>query len=65
MPTFTARRPSTLAAPAAPAAPAAHKPRNPLVAPALMRQAGRHASAKPRQAARRALKQQLTELDSP
>ena len=44
---------------------AASKPRNPLVGPALMRQAGRHASGNPRQAARRALKLQITQLDSP
>jgi len=41
------------------------KPRNPLVAPALMRQAGRHGgSAKPRQAARRELQAQIAQLDS-
>ena len=57
MNTFTATaRPLTLAA---------RKPRNPLVGPALMRQAGRHASGNPRQAARRALKLQITQLDSP
>lgn len=41
------------------------KPRNPLVAPALMRQAGRHGSTKPRQAARRELQQQITALGQP
>lgn len=42
------------------------KPRNPLVAPALMRLAGRHGSneKKPRQAARRDLQTQLAQLDS-
>ncbi len=41
------------------------KPRNPLVAPALMRLAGRHGSnAKPRQAAHRDLQRQIAQLDS-
>ena len=41
------------------------KPRNPIVAPALMRLAGRHGnSAKPRQAARRELRAQIAQLDS-
>ena len=41
------------------------KPRNPLVAPALMRLAGRHGnSAKLRQAARRELRAQIAQLDS-
>ncbi|CAN5329938.1 hypothetical protein BH11PSE10_BH11PSE10_20140 [soil metagenome] len=41
------------------------KPRNPLVAPALMRLAGRHGgNAKPRQAARRDLQMQIAQLDS-
>jgi len=44
---------------------AARKPRNPLVGLTLMRQAGRHASGNPRQAARRELKLQITQLDSP
>lgn len=44
---------------------ASRKPRNPLVAPALMRLAGRHGSkAKPRQSARRDLQTQLAQLDS-
>jgi hypothetical protein len=44
---------------------ATRKPRNPLVAAALMRRAGKHAGGNPRQAARRALQQQLSQLDSP
>jgi len=41
------------------------KPRNPLVAPALMRQAGRHGcSAKSRQTTRRELQAQIAQLDS-
>ena len=41
------------------------KPRNPLVGPALLRQAGKHANGNRRQAAQRALQQQLSQLDSP
>ena len=44
---------------------AARKPRNPLVGPALMRQAGRHAGGNRRQAARRELTQQISQLQSP
>ena len=56
---------STFATPTRPLILAARKPRNPLVGPALMRQAGRHAGGNPRQAARRELKQQISQLDSP
>ena len=41
------------------------KPRNPLVAPASQRLAGRHQPAKARQQATRELREQLKTLDSP
>lgn len=50
---FTAPRPLNLQL---------RKPRNPHVAPALMRQAGRHDSGNARQSARRELQQQLLQL---
>jgi hypothetical protein len=50
MPQFIAPRPINLQL---------RKPRNPHVAPALLRQAGRHAGANPRQAARRDLHKQI------
>lgn len=40
------------------------KPRNPVVAPALLRQAGRHALGHQRQAQRRDLHKQLLQLAS-
>jgi len=55
MPQFIAPRPLNLQL---------RKPRNPLVAPALMRQAGRHGSGKPRQNARRELQKQIQQLGS-
>ncbi len=60
MPQFTAPRPSHLTL---------RKPRNPLVAPALMRHAGKHGQHKlgssQRQAARRDLQRQSQELLQP
>ncbi|MBV8503704.1 MAG: hypothetical protein JO006_18540 [Paucibacter sp.] len=41
------------------------KPRNPLVAPALKRLAGRHQTGNLRQQATRQLREQLKTLDSP
>ena len=56
MPQFTAPRPINLQL---------RKPRNPLVAPALMRQAGRHDAGSPRQTARRDLHKQIQLLGLP
>jgi hypothetical protein len=44
---------------------ALRKPRNPLVAPALHRQAGRHQAPHPRQAAQSQLRQALREWHPP
>ncbi|MDN3922690.1 hypothetical protein [Roseateles violae] len=41
------------------------KPRNPLVGPSLLRQAGRHADGNARQAARRDLLKQIQQLGQP
>ena len=41
------------------------KPRNPLVGPSLMRQAGSHARGNERQTARRDLQRQIAALDKP
>jgi hypothetical protein len=41
------------------------KPRNPLVAPSLQRQAGRHGEGNARQGARRDLQKQLLQLGQP
>jgi hypothetical protein len=41
-----------------------NKPRNPIVAPSLLRQAGRHALGNQRQAQRRDLHKQLLQLAS-
>ncbi len=51
MPQFTHARPLT--------AKALRKPRNPMVAPALLRQAGRHQSPNPRQSAQACIRQEL------
>jgi hypothetical protein len=56
MPQFTSPRPLTVSM---------RKPRNPMVAPAQFRQAGRHQSGHPRQDAQRALALGLRELWSP
>ena len=56
MPQFTSPRPLPAAM---------RKPRNPLVAPAQLRQAGRHQPGHPRQDAQRALAQSLRELWRP
>lgn len=53
MPQFIAPRPQTLQL---------RKPRNPHIAPSLMRQAGRHGGGHPRQQAQRALQQQIQQL---
>lgn len=57
MPQFTSPRPS--------AATSLRKPRNPLVAPAQLRQAGRHQPPKPRQTQTLALRSELRELWRP
>lgn len=54
MPQFTAPRPQS--------AIALRKPRNPLVAPSLMRQAGRHGQGAPRQQAKTALLKEIRQL---
>lgn len=56
MPQFTAPRPALTGL---------RKPRNPLVAPAQFRQAGRHQAPKPRQAESRSLRSALRELWHP
>lgn len=56
MPQFTAPRPLNLSL---------RKPRNPVVAPSLMRQAGRHQGADERQAAQRDLQRQIRQLGRP
>lgn len=53
MPQFTSPRPLSLRL---------NKPRNPVVAPSLMRQAGRHALGNQRQAQHRDLQKQLLQL---
>ncbi len=50
---FIAPRPQTLTL---------RKPRNPLVAPSLMRQAGRHGGGNDRQRSQRELQQQIQQL---
>jgi hypothetical protein len=57
MPQFTHARPLT--------AKSVRKPRNPMVAPSLLRQAGRHQGAHPRQAAQAHLRQALQDLHPP
>ncbi len=56
MPQFTSPRPS---------GPQLRKPRNPLVAPAQFRQAGRHQAPKSRQLQGQALRTELRELWHP
>ena len=57
MPQFTHARPL--------AAKALRKPRNPLVAPSLQRQAGRHQSPHARQTAKSQLRQALQDMHPP
>lgn len=56
MPQFTSPRPNALRL---------IKPRNPLVAPALMRQAGRHGAGQQRQQAKARLQKELLQLGQP
>lgn len=56
MPQFTSPRPNALRL---------KKPRNPLVAHALMRQAGRHNAGEQRQQAQRRLQKELLQLGQP
>ncbi len=57
MPQFTSPRPAALRS--------LRKPRNPIVAPALLRQAGRHQGPKPRQGAQAELRSALADLWRP
>ncbi len=57
MPQFTQARPMT--------AKALRKPRNPVVAPALLRQAGRHQGPHARQSAQSQLRHALQDLHPP